>query len=463
MTQRRERAHPVRFVDGNAQRCLTFDEAHALRDRIVRAIEDAAHPEDRSSDGPIDGNVVIGGAPPLVDRTYEATRVQAGRYTCERCGLDLGECLDARKCPPGAGVKDGAMWTTASCSVCNAPCDPPVCAKHRASGKAPPADPVERCAGDIWEGIDQMCFADVKEKLHALYEAGRASASDSSPWGESHAHDRWNLKGVSGALIDAGTVTVCDDDYSKSIRELTAERDGWKLIAERIANAPAMQEPRTPSAQPEDEERRIEERLVVTDLCDMHAFNREGRLGEVLRRAINFIEGRQCFPGYPGTRLAWRAKETGNVQEGSEGREAVRDAGGGDGVAHDDREGLEGDRPLRGGRAPEVRREDGGRDRAGDGGHGDHVAPGVSRGVATPSSSDPPAAWTDNHHDAQGWLAEHGGRDVAMGPLVDKLADLLAKVRRETIESCAEVCDNTSEGELCAYKIRATLSGGDPR
>lgn len=45
------------------------------------------------------------------------------------------------------------------------------------------------------------------------------------------------------------------------------------------------------------EERRIEERLVVTDLCDMHAFNRDGRLGQVLRRAINFIEGYDCFPG----------------------------------------------------------------------------------------------------------------------------------------------------------------------
>ncbi|MDX6480318.1 MAG: hypothetical protein QOG85_828 [Gaiellaceae bacterium] len=48
-----------------------------------------------------------------------------------------------------------------------------------------------------------------------------------------------------------------------------------------------------------DAERRIEERLVVTDLCDMQASHREGRLGEVLRRAINFIEGRDCFRSSP--------------------------------------------------------------------------------------------------------------------------------------------------------------------
>lgn len=48
------------------------------------------------------------------------------------------------------------------------------------------------------------------------------------------------------------------------------------------------------------EERRVEERLVVTD---MHAFHKEGRLGQVLRRAINFIEGRECFPLYTKARI----------------------------------------------------------------------------------------------------------------------------------------------------------------
>lgn len=46
-----------------------------------------------------------------------------------------------------------------------------------------------------------------------------------SPWGKDHQHDRWNLKGVSGALIDASNVVVDDDDYGKSIRELTRQRN----------------------------------------------------------------------------------------------------------------------------------------------------------------------------------------------------------------------------------------------
>ena len=42
--------------------------------------------------------------------------------------------------------------------------------------------------------------------------------------------------------------------------------------------------------------RGVEDRLLVTDLCDMNAFHGEGRLGQVLRRAIDFIEGQNCFP-----------------------------------------------------------------------------------------------------------------------------------------------------------------------
>jgi len=47
------------------------------------------------------------------------------------------------------------------------------------------------------------------------------------------------------------------------------------------------------------EERRVEERLVVTDLCDLLAFERDERVKRRLRRAINFIEGYDCFPEHP--------------------------------------------------------------------------------------------------------------------------------------------------------------------
>lgn len=43
---------------------------------------------------------------------------------------------------------------------------------------------------------------------------------------------RWNLAGVSGALCDAGDIVVCDDDYSTSIRELTAQRDTLRKVAD---------------------------------------------------------------------------------------------------------------------------------------------------------------------------------------------------------------------------------------
>jgi hypothetical protein len=40
--------------------------------------------------------------------------------------------------------------------------------------------------------------------------------------------------------------------------------------------------------------------LLVTDLCDLHAFtkDKDSRLARVLRGAVNFIEGRDCFPGH---------------------------------------------------------------------------------------------------------------------------------------------------------------------
>lgn len=44
--------------------------------------------------------------------------------------------------------------------------------------------------------------------------------------------------------------------------------------------------------------RKVEEGLVITDLRDMHAFYREGRIGEVLRRTVNFIEKCDYFPNY---------------------------------------------------------------------------------------------------------------------------------------------------------------------
>ncbi len=40
-----------------------------------------------------------------------------------------------------------------------------------------------------------------------------------------------------------------------------------------------------------------EERLVVTDLCDLLAFEKNENAKRRLRRAINFIEGHDCFPG----------------------------------------------------------------------------------------------------------------------------------------------------------------------
>jgi hypothetical protein len=40
----------------------------------------------------------------------------------------------------------------------------------------------------------------------------------------------------------------------------------------------------------------VEERLVVTDLCDLLAFEKDERVKRRLRRAINFIEGYDCFP-----------------------------------------------------------------------------------------------------------------------------------------------------------------------
>lgn len=39
--------------------------------------------------------------------------------------------------------------------------------------------------------------------------------------------------------------------------------------------------------------------------------------------------------------------------------------------------------------------------------------------------------WTQNHHDAQAWLAQNLGREYAMGDLVESLADLLLRVRTE--------------------------------
>ncbi len=38
-------AHPVRFMFQGSERCLSFNEAHELKDRIIRAIEDAAYPD----------------------------------------------------------------------------------------------------------------------------------------------------------------------------------------------------------------------------------------------------------------------------------------------------------------------------------------------------------------------------------------------------------------------------------
>lgn len=43
----------------------------------------------------------------------------------------------------------------------------------------------------------------------------------------------------------------------------------------------------------------VEKILVVTALCDMHAFEKNEHNKHTLRRAINFIEGRDCFPNYP--------------------------------------------------------------------------------------------------------------------------------------------------------------------
>jgi hypothetical protein len=46
----------------------------------------------------------------------------------------------------------------------------------------------------------------------------------------------------------------------------------------------------------------VEERLVVTDLCDLLAFEKDENVKRRLRRAINFIEGCDCFPGQPDRR-----------------------------------------------------------------------------------------------------------------------------------------------------------------
>lgn len=48
--------------------------------------------------------------------------------------------------------------------------------------------------------------------------------------------------------------------------------------------------------------------------------------------------------------------------------------------------------------------------------------------------------WTEDHHRAQTWLAEHVGRDHAAGEAVETLVRLLAEVREEVTSLC-EVCD----------------------
>ena len=42
---------PVRVTIGGAEHCLSFTEAHALRDRVVRAIENAAYPRTDKASG----------------------------------------------------------------------------------------------------------------------------------------------------------------------------------------------------------------------------------------------------------------------------------------------------------------------------------------------------------------------------------------------------------------------------
>lgn len=76
-----------------------------------------------------------------------------------------------------------------------------------------------------------------------------------------------------------------------------------------------------------DEKRRIEERLVVTDLCDMHAFHKDlnnGRMGRVLRRAVNFIEGQECFPSYAKTSTGGESHEPVESPAGSPRSDSVR-------------------------------------------------------------------------------------------------------------------------------------------
>lgn len=94
--------------------------------------------------------------------------------------------------------------------------------------------------------------------------------------------------------VIVGTVRYSIDTWAGGLADVAKENiisSLRRVLAERV---PARSDKAS-------EERRIEERLVVTDLCDMHAFHREGRLGAVLRRAINFIEGEECFPSYART------------------------------------------------------------------------------------------------------------------------------------------------------------------
>ncbi len=59
------------------------------------------------------------------------------------------------------------------------------------------------------------------------------------------------------------------------------------------------------------DERRIEERLVVTDLCDLLAFEKSENAKRRLRRAINYVEGYDCFPGQSSSPF-WENKSTPN-------------------------------------------------------------------------------------------------------------------------------------------------------
>lgn len=158
------------------------------------------------------------------------------------------------------------------------------------TGPRPPDALPGRGADDYGAQLHQAAS---EEQREADQRSSEAVPETPGIWDHLRAMQRHHALVAEEEAIKAGGAKV-----TENVHAARAARD--RLFAKKLKELLDTYGPCSEPAQSEG--RRIEERLVVTDLCDMHAFHREGRLGEVLRRAINFIEGRECFPGYPATK-----------------------------------------------------------------------------------------------------------------------------------------------------------------